>query len=104
MPHIENKVNVKYITKNIKTDGNDFFLATMNQKRANTNSSKNLRLMATRVNIIRLSGSFVWPLKKIIRVIIAIAANTLERVIISQKRRLRLNNEVIKYTAPMVRI
>lgn len=103
MPHIENKVNVKYITKNIKTDGNDFFLATMNQRRANTNSSKNLRLMATRVCSIRLSGSFVWPLKKIIRVIIVIDANTLERIIISQKRRLRFINEVIKYPAPTIR-
>lgn len=103
MPHIENKVNVKYITKNIKTDGNDFFLATTNQRRASINSSKNLRLIATRLCMVWLPGSFVWPLKKIIRVIIVIVVNMPERIIISWKRGLRFNNEVKKYPAPSVR-
>ena len=49
MLHIENKVNVKYKTKNNKTDGNDVFLATINQIRANINSSRNFRLIATRL-------------------------------------------------------
>jgi hypothetical protein len=59
MTHIENKVKAKYITKNAKTDGNDFFLATMNQRRAKINSSKNFRLIATRLCSVWLSGSFV---------------------------------------------
>jgi hypothetical protein len=50
-----------------------------------------------------LSGSLVWPLKKIIRVIIVIVVNRLERIKISRKGRLRFNNEVIKYPAPSVR-
>ena len=46
---IENKVNVKYKTKNNNTDVKDVFLATINQRRAITNSSRNLRLTETRL-------------------------------------------------------
>jgi len=44
---IENKVNVKYKTKNNNTDVKDVFLATINQRSAITSSSKNLRLTET---------------------------------------------------------
>jgi len=47
--NIENKVSVKYITKNIKTDVKEVFLATINQTSAIIISSRNLRLMDTRV-------------------------------------------------------
>jgi hypothetical protein len=46
---IENKVNVKYKTKNNNTDVKDVFLATINQRSAITNSSRNLRLTETRL-------------------------------------------------------
>jgi hypothetical protein len=42
-------VSVKYITKNIKTDVKEVFLATINQTSAIIISSRNLRLMDTRV-------------------------------------------------------
>jgi hypothetical protein len=55
---IENKVRHKYKTKNIKTDAKEVFLATINQTRANTISSRNLRLTATKIYKVWLSGSF----------------------------------------------
>jgi hypothetical protein len=42
-------VSVKYKTKNIKTDGKEVFLATINQIKANTISSRNLRLTEIRL-------------------------------------------------------
>jgi hypothetical protein len=45
----ENKVNAKYKTKNIKTDGKEVFLATINQTRANTISNRNFNPNETRV-------------------------------------------------------
>jgi len=47
--HPENKVRDKYKTKNNKTEYNDVFLATINQRRANINSKRNFRVMASRV-------------------------------------------------------
>jgi hypothetical protein len=52
-----NKVSVKYKTKNIKTEGKEVFLATINQMRVNTSSSRNLRLIATSMYKVWLSGS-----------------------------------------------
>ncbi|MFH0875051.1 MAG: hypothetical protein V1859_03875 [archaeon] len=52
-------MSVKYKTKNIKTDGKDVFLATINQTRANTISSRNFRLTETRLCSVWLSGSLV---------------------------------------------
>jgi hypothetical protein len=69
-------VCVKYKTKNIKTEGKEFFLTTINHMRANTISSKNLRLIATRTYKVWLSGSLACPLKKMRRVIYEIAENT----------------------------
>jgi hypothetical protein len=46
---MENKVSAKYKTKNIKTEGKEIFLATINQRSANMISSRNLRLSATRL-------------------------------------------------------
>jgi hypothetical protein len=46
---IENKVNVKYKTKNNNTDVKDVFLATINQRTAIANSSRNLRLTEIRL-------------------------------------------------------
>jgi hypothetical protein len=51
-------VRHKYKTKNIKTDAKEVFLATINQTSANTISSRNLRLTATRIYKVWLSGSF----------------------------------------------
>ena len=47
--NIENKLNVKYKTKNIKTDSDEVFFAIMNQMIVKSNSSRNLRLKETRV-------------------------------------------------------
>jgi hypothetical protein len=81
--HIVNKVRVKYKTKNIKTDCKEVFLATINQRSADTISSRNFRLRATRLYNTRLSGSLDWPLKKMIRVIAAISENTVNKMTIS---------------------
>jgi hypothetical protein len=67
-----NKVSAKYKTKNINTDCKEVFLATKNQKRANTISSRNFKPIDTRLYKVWLSGSLVRPLKKMINVIIAI--------------------------------
>jgi hypothetical protein len=61
----ENKVSVKYKTKNIKTEGKEVFLAKINQTRANMISSRNLRPNETKVNSVWFSGSLVCPFKKI---------------------------------------
>jgi hypothetical protein len=45
----ENKVSDKYKIKNINMDGIEVFLATINQISANMISSRNFRLIATRV-------------------------------------------------------
>jgi hypothetical protein len=47
--HIENEVSVKYKTKNIKTDGKDVFLATINQTRANIISRRSFSVTETRL-------------------------------------------------------
>ena len=80
-------MSAKYKTKNIKTDCKEVFLARINQKRANTISRRNFRLTATRVNRVCLSGSLVWPLKKMTRVINAI--NEKEEVNIPTSGKLR---------------
>jgi hypothetical protein len=46
----ENKVSVKYKTKNIKTDGKEVFLAKINQTNAKINSKRNLRPTETKLN------------------------------------------------------
>jgi hypothetical protein len=84
--HKVNKVSVKYITKNIKTEGREVFLTTINHIRANTISSRNLRLMATRTYKVWLSGSLVCPLKNMISVINDIAEKTVVCIAISLKR------------------
>jgi len=94
--NIENKVSVKYITKNIKTDWNDVFLVTTNQKRAKTISSRNLSPIETRLCIVWLSASFVCPLKKIIRIISVISEKAEDNMAISVNKRLRQPEETIK--------
>jgi hypothetical protein len=78
-----NKVSVKYITKNIKTDVRDVFLEIKTHARASIISSRNLRLTATRVCIVPESGSRFRPLKKIMRVIAEITEKSEERMTIS---------------------
>jgi hypothetical protein len=79
----ENKVSAKYKTKNIKTDCIEVFLATKNQSSAIIISSRNLRLMATRLYNVWLSGSLVCPLINIKSVINELSEKADERMIIS---------------------
>jgi hypothetical protein len=88
--HIVNKVSVKYKTKNIKTDVKEVFLATINQRSANTSSIRNFRLNATILCRVWLSGSLDCPLKKMIRVIIEITEKTGDKTKISLIFRLSL--------------
>jgi hypothetical protein len=67
-------VNVKYKTKNNNTDDNPVFLARINQMNTKKSSRRNLKLTATRLCMVWLSGFFNCPLKKMIRVIPAISA------------------------------
>ena len=92
-----NKVSVKYKTKNIKTDGSAVFLITINHIITNNNSSKNFRLMATRIWNVWLSASLDCPLKKMIRVIIEITEKTGDKIKVSLMLWLRLSVEESKY-------
>ena len=71
-------MSVKYITKNIKTDARDVFLEIKNQTRASIISSRNLRLTETRVCMVLESGSLVWPLKKMMRVMTEITKRVMK--------------------------
>jgi hypothetical protein len=102
--NIENKVSVKYITKNIKTDDNEVFLVTRNQAVANTISKRNLRVIETRLCIAWLSASLDWPLKKIRSVRKAITEKRNDRIAISLNKIVRLITETTKYPVPSNRI
>jgi hypothetical protein len=93
----ENKVSVKYKTKNIKTDGSVVFLITINHIRANMISIRNFRLIATIICNVWLSASLVSPLKKIIRVITDIKENTGNKIKASRRQRLILAIVESKY-------
>ena len=97
---MENKVAVKYITKNIKTDFIEVFLEIINQTKANPNSIRNFRPTATRLCSVWLSGSLVCPLKKMTRVIMVIVEKAAKRIAISLKNRLSFVTEPRKYTIP----
>jgi hypothetical protein len=81
----ENKVNVKYKTKNNKTADKPVFLAIKNQANANSSSIRNLRLIATRLCMVWLAGSLLCPLKNIIKARSAIRVNPAETAVISVK-------------------
>jgi hypothetical protein len=100
----ENKVSVKYKTKNIKTDGKVVFLAKINQTRANNNSSRNLRPIETNVNKVWLSGSLVCPFKKITRVIMAITEKRADSTGISVNGSFSSVRENIRNPAPAINI
>lgn len=96
-------MSVKYKTKNIKTDGKEVFLVKINQTRANTNSNKNFKLTATRLNKVWLSGSLVCPFKNIISVIIVITEKTDERTGTSPGDVLGNEYDIIRYPAPLIK-
>jgi hypothetical protein len=100
----ENKVRVKYKTKNIKTDGSPVFLITINHTSAKIISSRNFRLTATRICKVWLSASFVSPLKKIIRVTNAIIEKTVTKMAISPRQRLGFTNVTNRYPPDSKRI
>ena len=97
-----NKVNVKYITKKDKTAEWEVFLEIKNQVRASIISSRNLRLTDTRVCMVRESGSFVWPLKKINRVVTEINVKSDERMAISFNRRSVPSNDLNRKAVPVI--
>jgi len=94
---IENKVSVKYKTKNIKTEGNEVFLATKNQRRANIISSRNFTLIATRLYRVWLSGSLFCPFKKMRIVITAIIEKADDKIKVSLKEKFSLTAGISKY-------
>jgi len=94
--HKVNKVRDKYKTKNIKTDGKEVFLATINQSNTSSSSSRNFRLNATRKYKVWLSGSLASPLKKMKSVIIAIAEKEGDKTKASVKLRFILTIETRK--------
>jgi hypothetical protein len=96
-------VSVKYKTKNIKTEGKEVFLTTINHKRANTNSSKNFRLTATRTYNVWLSGSLFRPLKKMRRVINDIAENAVVSIAKSLKESSGSVNDINRNPASNIR-
>jgi hypothetical protein len=88
-------VSVKYITKNRKTDVREVFLEIINHTSASTISSRNLRLIETRVCMVWESGSCVPPRKKTRRVMIEIIEKREERMIISFKIRFMAKSDFI---------
>jgi hypothetical protein len=97
-------VSVKYITKNTKTDVSEFFLEIKNHRSASIISSKNLRLIATRVCIARESGSRFLPLKNMVSVIAAIREKEAVRIMISSGGRLNPDREFIIKAVTEIRI
>jgi hypothetical protein len=61
----ENKVNVKYKTKNNITDDNPVFLEIKNQMNTRISSTRNFKVIETRLCKVWLAGSFPCPRKKI---------------------------------------
>jgi hypothetical protein len=92
------------MTKNIKTDGSPVFLITINQRRANTNSRRNLRPTDTRLCRVWLSGSLVCPLKKIIIVISVVNENRRDNNTRSVIIKMFLISEDRIYPVPINRI
>jgi hypothetical protein len=90
-------VSAKYKTKNIKIDCKEVFLARINHRRANTISRRNFRLTATRVYRVCLSGSLVWPFKKMERVINATTEKEEAKITMSGKLRFAFTMETSKY-------
>jgi len=80
-------VSVKYKTKNIKTDCKEVFLATINQRSADTISSRNFNPIATILYKGWLSGSFACPFKKIVIVINEIIEKERDKIAASLKLR-----------------
>ena len=103
MTNSVNKVSVKYITKNRKTDVREVFLEIINHISASTISSRNLRLIETRVCIVWESGSLVRPRKKIVRVMMDINEKREERMIMSFNIRSMPENDFMRYPAPVRR-
>jgi hypothetical protein len=83
--NIKNNVNVKYKTKNNKTDDNPVFLARKNQENTKMSSRRNLSPTATRLCIVWLSGFFDCPLVKMIRETSEMSAKTGDRIAMSMK-------------------
>ena len=104
MDNTVNNVNVKYITKNKITVPGPDFLRIINQTRANIISSRNLRLIDTRVCIVPESGSFDLPRMKIENVKAEMSAKMNDRVMISFRFRLAEVKEFRKKPVPISRI
>ena len=96
---IENEVSVKYKTKNINTDCKEVFLATKNQRRANTISSRNFKPIDTRLYKVWLSGSLICPLKKTIKVINEINEKAKDKITTSLKEKFTLTKTKNRYAA-----
>jgi hypothetical protein len=98
MTPIENKESDKYKTKKININWKEFFLKAVNQISAKMISSRNLRVIATRLWKVWLSGSFVCPLRNINRVTRAINEKAIDKIAISPKW--KLNPAVLSATYP----
>ena len=97
-------MSVKYKTKNINTDCNDDFLVTINQISAKVNSRRNLRLTATRLCKVWLSGGLVCPLKKIASVINAIIEKRDVKMVRSTREYLMIADITRNEPAPINRV
>jgi len=84
---VTNLITHKYKTKNIKTDCEEVFLATINQRSADTISSRNFNPIATILYKGWLSGSFACPFKKIVIVINEIIEKERDKIAASLKLR-----------------
>ncbi len=104
MTPTKTKVNVKYKTKNIKTECKELFLATINQTNASISSRRNFNVTATSVCIVWLSGCLLLPLKNIIIEIEVITAKVVERIIISDSLRSSHPCAIKKHPVKIVRI
>jgi hypothetical protein len=100
----ENNVSVKYKTKKINTYCKEFFLATIKKSNASTRSRRNFNPIATRVCIVCASGSFAWPLLKILIVTKAMAEKDNESARMSLNFTESSASETRMHPAAMIRI
>ena len=98
---IENKERHKYKTKKINMNWKEFFLRATNQISAKIISSRNFRVMATRLWNVWLSGSLLCPFKNIRIVINAMNEKTTDKIAISPEW--KLNRAVLSATYPAIK-
>ena len=100
---IEKRVNDKYNIKNNITDGSPVFLAIKNHTSASTSSRRNFKETDTIEYMTWLLGCLRLPMKKIYRMVTAIALKEPARIKISVNNRLIAVVFIRRYPADIIK-